>query len=226
MSPQWSRLTVRSLSVALLLSALGGGFYAGYGTDGTPSPEAAPAPDQLAAQQTLDERDRLSAVASRQRSAQQQVARNALASARSAAAKAKRAEDAAKKKQQEKKRKAAAGGTVPFDGPIPSSCDEYSGNRAIGCALTLKAGWDLQQVACLERLWTKESGWNHKAENSGSGAYGIPQAFPGSKMGQFGADWQTNPATQIRWGLNYIKTKKNYRTPCGAWTFFKNNGWY
>jgi hypothetical protein len=70
------------------------------------------------------------------------------------------------------------------------------------------------QWSCLEQLWMRESGWNWDAENP-DGAYGIPQAFPGSKMASAGADWQTNPATQIKWGLEYISSI--YGTPCGAW---------
>jgi hypothetical protein len=70
------------------------------------------------------------------------------------------------------------------------------------------------QWSCLEQLWTRESGWRYDAENP-DGAYGIPQAFPGSKMASAGGDWQTNPATQIKWGLTYITDE--YGTPCGAW---------
>jgi hypothetical protein len=70
--------------------------------------------------------------------------------------------------------------------------------------------WD-----CLYNLWTRESGWNVYAENPATGAYGIPQAFPGNKMASAGADWQTDPTTQIRWGLGYIAAM--YGTPCGAW---------
>jgi hypothetical protein len=76
---------------------------------------------------------------------------------------------------------------------------------------------------CLLDLWNRESGWVYDAENP-SGAYGIPQALPGSKMASAGADWQTNPATQIRWGLGYIKAI--YGTPCGAWSFELANGYY
>ena len=70
------------------------------------------------------------------------------------------------------------------------------------------------QWSCLEQLWTRESGWRWDAENP-DGAYGIPQAFPGSKMASAGSDWETNPATQIKWGLEYITS--SYGTPCGAW---------
>jgi hypothetical protein len=79
-------------------------------------------------------------------------------------------------------------------------------------------------MTCLDRLWTKESGWNHKAENKSSGAYGIPQALPGNKMAAHGADWRTNPVPQIAWGLAYIKNR--YQTPCGAWAHFQRTNWY
>lgn len=107
---------------------------------------------------------------------------------------------------------------------VPSSCGEYSDNRATGCALLLEWGFALDQMSCLDSLWSHESGWNHRAENPSSGAYGIPQALPGSKMAEYGDDWRTNPATQIRWGLNYIENR--YGTPCGAWSFFQSNNWY
>jgi hypothetical protein len=81
-----------------------------------------------------------------------------------------------------------------------------------------------QQYGCLVQLWNRESGWNYRASNSSSGAYGIPQALPGSKMASAGADWRTNPATQIRWGLRYISSR--YGTPCGAWAHSQSAGWY
>ena len=108
--------------------------------------------------------------------------------------------------------------------PVPASCNEYTGNRALGCALLLEAGFGLDQMPCLEKLWTKESGWNERSQNQSSGAYGIPQALPGSKMAAYGEDWQTNPVPQIKWGLNYIKNR--YGDPCGAWSFFQANNWY
>jgi hypothetical protein len=85
-------------------------------------------------------------------------------------------------------------------------------------------GWGDDQFGCLVSLWNKESGWNYQAHNRSSGAYGIPQALPGSKMGSAGADWQTNPATQIAWGLGYISGR--YGSPCGAWSHSQSTGWY
>jgi hypothetical protein len=85
-------------------------------------------------------------------------------------------------------------------------------------------GWSSSQFSCLVSLWNQESGWNVTASNPSSGAYGIPQALPGSKMASAGADWQTSAATQIRWGLGYIKA--DYGSPCGAWSHEEADGWY
>ena len=87
-----------------------------------------------------------------------------------------------------------------------------------------KYSWGEDQHSCLVNLWNRESGWRHTADNPTSSAYGIPQALPGSKMASAGADWRTNPETQIKWGLKYID--KRYETPCGAWSAFKKKGWY
>lgn len=80
------------------------------------------------------------------------------------------------------------------------------------------------QFRCLDKLWTRESRWNPLALNKSSGAYGIPQAVPGSKMATAGSDWRTNPITQVRWGLLYIKQR--YGTPCVAWNHSQVYGWY
>ncbi|MEV5552695.1 transglycosylase SLT domain-containing protein [Nonomuraea wenchangensis] len=96
-------------------------------------------------------------------------------------------------------------------------------NKSIAKPMVAARGWNVIQFRCLERLWTRESGWNHRAAN-GSGAYGIPQALPGVKMSSSGRDWRTNPRTQIKWGLGYIKQR--YGTPCGAWGHFLSHNWY
>ncbi len=85
-------------------------------------------------------------------------------------------------------------------------------------------GWSSSQFSCLDPLWAHESGWSVTAYNAGSGAYGIPQALPGSRMASAGPDWQTNAATQIRWGLQYIKS--TYGSPCAAWDHEQATGWY
>ena len=96
--------------------------------------------------------------------------------------------------------------------------------QAIAYDMVLARGWDDAQYACLVSLWNRESHWNVYAENKKSGAYGIAQALPGSKMASVAADWQTNPATQITWGLGYIAGR--YETPCGAWSSSERRGWY
>ena len=85
-------------------------------------------------------------------------------------------------------------------------------------------GWPSSQFSCLEPLWEHESGWNVTAENPSSGAYGIPQALSGTMMASSGPDWQTNAATQIRWGLTYIQGR--YGSPCGAWAHEVADNWY
>ncbi|MFM8672840.1 MAG: transglycosylase SLT domain-containing protein [Candidatus Nanopelagicus sp.] len=84
--------------------------------------------------------------------------------------------------------------------------------------------WSAKQFTCLDQLWTKESNWNYKARNRVTGAHGIPQALPATKMEIVGTDWRTNPVTQITWGLKYIKER--YNTPCAAWSKFKRSNWY
>jgi hypothetical protein len=96
--------------------------------------------------------------------------------------------------------------------------------KDMGYQAVLAHGWDIQEYYYLLALWNRESGWNPGAANTSSGAYGIPQALPGSKMAAFGADWETNPATQIAWGLSYISGR--YGTPCEAWASSEERGWY
>ncbi|MFT4234919.1 MAG: phospholipase [Microbacterium sp.] len=85
-------------------------------------------------------------------------------------------------------------------------------------------GWGDDQYQCVYLLWNKESGWNYQASNASSGAYGIPQALPGSKMGTVADDWETNATTQIIWGLQYISG--SYGTPCSAWAHSQSYNWY
>jgi hypothetical protein len=99
-----------------------------------------------------------------------------------------------------------------------------SSPRSIALAMLGSFGWSADQFSCLDQLWVSESNWNPYAENSSSGAYGIPQALPGSKMATAGADWRSNPVTQIEWGLQYIQS--SYGSPCGAWAFKLGHSWY
>ena len=105
--------------------------------------------------------------------------------------------------------------------PTPTNPTEA---QAIGKEMMLAAGFGEDQWGCLYNLWMRESGWRTTAGNVSSGAYGIPQSLPASKMAAFGGDYLTNPRTQIAWGLSYIKGR--YGTPCGGWSAFQAKGWY
>lgn len=96
--------------------------------------------------------------------------------------------------------------------------------KGIAAQMVATRGWGGDQMQCLDKLWQRESNWNHTAQNPSSGAYGIPQSLPGNKMASAGADWRTNPATQISWGLGYIADR--YGSPCGAWGHSQARGWY
>jgi hypothetical protein len=80
------------------------------------------------------------------------------------------------------------------------------------------------QYTCFAKIVDHESDWKVNATNASSGAYGLVQALPGSKMSSAGSDWKTNPKTQIKWGLDYMKDR--YGSPCGAWNFWQANNWY
>lgn len=105
------------------------------------------------------------------------------------------------------------------------SAREPAGAKLVAKALIAeKYQWPEEQYSCLNKLWTKESHWNYKARNKVSGAHGIAQALPATKMEVVGTDWRTNPVTQITWGLKYINER--YDTPCKAWSKFKRSRWY
>jgi Transglycosylase SLT domain len=140
------------------------------------------------------------------------VAAEAAAKAAAEAAAAKAAADAA-----------AAEESTSSSSSRPSAPANPTEAQAIAREMLAQRGWGDDQFGCLVELWNHESGWNVYASNP-SGAYGIPQALPGSKMATAGDDWQTNPATQISWGLGYISSR--YGTPCGAWDTFNAQGWY
>lgn len=101
----------------------------------------------------------------------------------------------------------------------------YSGNpQKIAASMLNFYNWSQGQMGCLVSLWNRESGWRITASNVSSGAYGIPQSLPANKMASAGSDWQNNPVTQIRWGLDYIQA--SYGSPCGAWGHSQATGWY
>ena len=160
------------------------------------------------------EQARAAKAAAAKAAAAKAAATKAAAARRAAAAKAATARAAAAKAAA----RAAKARSSAANRPIRSG-----DARSIARQLLAARGWS-GQFGCLNSLWQRESGWNSRAMNPSSGAYGIPQALPGSKMASAGADWRTNPATQIRWGLSYIASR--YGTPCGAWAHSQSHGWY
>jgi hypothetical protein len=122
----------------------------------------------------------------------------------------------------------SANSPVPPGGPSVTTASEPaepSGSpKEIAQEMLPDFGWTGQQFSCLEPLWAHESGWDVTAENPVTGAYGIPQALPGSKMAADGPDWQTDATTQIKWGLSYIAS--TYGSPCAAWDHEQADGWY
>lgn len=115
------------------------------------------------------------------------------------------------------------GGYKGAGGPLPPEAA-----KAAAKSMLPAYGWDEAQYQCLVNLWNGESGWNYAAENPDSGAYGIPQSLPADKMGSIAPDWRTNAVTQIKWGLEYIKTREDYGSPCAAWEMWlsRKPHWY
>jgi hypothetical protein len=125
---------------------------------------------------------------------------------------------------------AAVAGTLTLASAAPAASAAQgtpagSGSpESIAKSMLASFGWSPSQFSCLEPLWAHESGWDVTATNPSTGAYGIPQADPGSKMASAGPDWKSDAATQIKWGLTYIKD--TYGSPCGAESHEQADGWY
>ncbi|GHA57305.1 aggregation-promoting factor C-terminal-like domain-containing protein [Streptomyces canarius] len=144
------------------------------------------------------------------------------AAAETAIAKKELAEKAAKEAKERAEAKAAASrGTDVRDSSSFPVQSNYTVAQIQAMARQMVGGGQFQ---CFSNIVDHESSWNYRAVNASSGAYGLFQALPGSKMSSVGADWQTNPATQIKWGLNYMNSR--YGSPCQAWSFWQANHWY
>ena len=115
---------------------------------------------------------------------------------------------------------AATAGMALTAAPAQAATTEVSSAQAIAHKMIP----DAAQFNAFSKIVEHESGWNASATNSSSGAYGLVQALPGSKMASAGSDWKTNPATQIKWGLDYMNSR--YGSPVQAWSFWQANGWY
>jgi hypothetical protein len=174
----------------------------------------------LQAYQVRDIRDILGALAAaRGQAAQQRAAQAAKKTAAARAAAQASAQSAAQPAGQSMQGLQSAQTT-----PAPAAAAPSGSPQQIAEAVFGSFGCSTIQFSCLDPLWAHESGWSVTAYNAGSGAYGIPQAVPGSRMASAGPDWQANAATQIRWGLEYIKG--TYGSPCGAWNHEQATGWY
>ncbi|MET7357207.1 lytic transglycosylase domain-containing protein [Streptomyces sp. NPDC005562] len=138
-----------------------------------------------------------------------------------AAEKEEAAKKAALKKEREEKAETKASRSSARDASSFKPQGSYTVAQVQAMARQMVPG---DQFQCFSNIVNHESTWNYKATNAGSGAYGLVQALPGSKMASAGADWQTNPATQIKWGLGYMNDR--YGSPCGAWNFWQANSWY
>ncbi|MCJ1707897.1 lytic transglycosylase domain-containing protein [Microbacterium sp. VKM Ac-2923] len=187
------------------------------------------ADDVTAATATIDQRVaelRGSFDAAVAKKVEEEAAEKARQEAEAAAAAAAKAteEEAAATTTSSSSSSSGGGSSAPFATGGGSGDNSPAGAQATARGMLSDRGWGDDQFSCLVSLWNKESGWNYQAYNSSSGAFGIPQALPGSKMSSAGADWQTNATTQISWGLGYISGR--YGDPCGAWGHSQSTGWY
>ncbi|MEV8539370.1 transglycosylase SLT domain-containing protein [Streptomyces sp. NPDC051572] len=115
---------------------------------------------------------------------------------------------------------AATTGLVLTSAPAQAATTSASSAQSIAHKMIPSAA----QYNAFSKIVEHESGWNVTATNSSSGAYGLVQALPGSKMASAGSDWKTSAATQIKWGLDYMNSR--YGSPTAAWSFWQSNGWY
>ncbi|MFF4764543.1 transglycosylase SLT domain-containing protein [Streptomyces sp. NPDC001292] len=163
----------------------------------------------------------IAADASAKKEAEQAARKAAAQTAIAKKAEAERAEKAAKEAKERAEREAAASRSAARDASSFAVQSSYTVAQIQAMARSMVPAGQFQ---CFSNIVNHESSWNYRAVNPSSGAYGLFQALPGSKMSSVGADWQTNPATQIKWGLNYMDSR--YGSPCDAWNFWQANHWY
>jgi hypothetical protein len=235
-----SRISVRGFAVASATAVttvgavVGAAAGAGQGASHDDKVEATAADATLIADIPAGQQSTVQTAALTQQAdtmsdaAQVQARKSAEESARkhaAAAAEAKKeaAVKAAAKKKAEERAKAQASASRSASAPrtdIPVQSSYSTSEVQAMARQSVPSG----QFQCFSNIVSHESGWNYKAVNASSGAYGLFQALPDSKMVSAGADWQTNPATQIKWGLNYMNSR--YGSPCEAWSFWQANHWY
>lgn len=226
-----SRISVRGFAVASATAVTSVGAVVGVASGGTQTQqpvETAAADATLLADIPAEQQVETQTVSLTQQVEDASTA--ALADAKKSAeeaARLKAAEDAAAKKEakEEAERKAAqerelaaSRGNPRAEFPVQAT---YTVAEVKAMAMEIVGS---AQFQCFSNIVDHESGWDYTATNPSSGAYGLVQALPGEKMASAGADWRTNPATQIKWGLNYMNDR--YGSPCGAWDFWQANNWY
>ncbi|WP_354642124.1 transglycosylase SLT domain-containing protein [Kitasatospora camelliae] len=223
-----TRISVRGVAVAsaTAVTAVGAVVGAASGSEGKTVQTVDVASATLLADVPADaQAQTVSDHFSRQATAQQVSADAAAKKAAEEAARQKAAADAQAKADAEKAAKAAE---------EKRKAEEANRSAARSALASISPGsvqdmalqiiGDANQFQCFSQIVKRESGWNYTATNASSGAYGLVQALPGSKMASAGDDWRTNPATQIKWGLNYMNSR--YGSPCGAWSFWQSHHWY
>ncbi|MEU1198445.1 lytic transglycosylase domain-containing protein [Streptomyces sp. NPDC005813] len=235
-----SRISVRGFAVASATAVTAVGSVVGVASGSTAQPsndaEATASDSTLLADIPAGQQAQVQTASLTQQADAQAIAADASAkkdaeeaarkqAAEDAVAKQQAAEKAAEKAEKEaKERKAAqeaASRSATRDASSFSVQSSYTVAQIQAMARQMVPSGQFQ---CFSNIVDHESSWNYKAVNASSGAYGLFQALPGSKMSSVGSDWQTNPATQIKWGLNYMDSR--YGSPCEAWSFWQANHWY
>ncbi|MFD7640061.1 transglycosylase SLT domain-containing protein [Kitasatospora sp. NPDC059795] len=223
-----TRISVRGVAVAsaTAVTAVGAVVGAASGSEGktvqtvdvASATLLADAPTGAQAQNVSDGINRqanaqqVSADAAAKKAAEEAARQKAAADAQAKADAEKAAKAAEEKRAKEEANRASARSVLAT--VSPGSVQE----------MALRIVGDSNQFQCFSQIVKRESGWDYTATNASSGAYGLVQALPGSKMASAGADWRTNPETQIKWGLNYMNSR--YGSPCGAWSFWQSHHWY
>ncbi|MEU9285311.1 transglycosylase SLT domain-containing protein [Streptomyces sp. NPDC048275] len=231
-----SRISVRGFAVASATAVTAVGAVTGVasGSTGQPSSDAeATASDStLLADIPVGQQAQVQTASLTQQADVQAIAADASAkkdaeeaarkqAAKDAVAKQEAAEKAAQEAKEREEAEEAASRSATREASSFSVQASYTTAQVQAMAAQMVPSGQFQ---CFSNIVNHESTWNYQAVNPSSGAYGLVQALPGSKMASAGADWQTNPATQIKWGLNYMDSR--YGSPCGAWEFWQANNWY
>ncbi|MFD4693355.1 transglycosylase SLT domain-containing protein [Streptomyces sp. NBC_00683] len=232
-----SRISVRGFAVASATAVTTVGAVVGVASGSTPAAddnfEAAAADTTLLADIPAGQQAQVqTASLTQQADAQASAADAAAKKSAEETARIQAAKDAKSKKQaaedkleEEREAKAEADRASRSDVRDASSFSAQGSYSVAEVQAMARQMMPADQFQCFSNIVERESGWNYRASNPSSGAYGIMQALPGSKMASAGADWQTNPATQIKWGLSYMNSDR-YGSPCAAWSFWQANHWY